>query len=64
MVFKEGQLVKILDGPLKDMQGKIIKLDRHHKRVIVAFMFAGTERHINLSVNVLDLEPGQEVPTR
>ncbi|MDD3942328.1 MAG: transcription termination/antitermination NusG family protein [Sphaerochaetaceae bacterium] len=64
VVFKEGQLVKILDGPLKDMQGKIIKLDRHHKRVIVAFMFAGTERHINLSVNVLDLEPGQEVPTR
>lgn len=62
VVYREGQLVKILDGPLKDMEGRIIKLDRHHKRVIVGFMFAGEERKINLSVQVIDLAPGEEVP--
>jgi transcriptional antiterminator NusG len=62
VVYREGQLVKVLDGPLKDLEGRILKLDRHHKRVIIGFMFAGAERKINLSVNVIDLAPGQEVP--
>lgn len=62
VVYKEGNLVKVLDGPLKDMEGKIVKLDRHHKRVVVGFMFAGKERRVNLSVEVIDLAPGEEIP--
>ncbi|MEA5032754.1 MAG: transcription termination/antitermination NusG family protein [Sphaerochaeta sp.] len=62
VVYKEGSLVKVLDGPMRDMEGRIIKLDRHHKRVVVGFMFAGTERRMNLSVNVIDLAEGEEVP--
>lgn len=62
IVFKDGQLIKVLDGPLKDMEGRIVKLDRHHKRVVVGFMFAGAERRVNLSVNVIDLAEGEEIP--
>ena len=61
-MFKDGQLIKVLDGPLKDMEGRIVKLDRHHKRVVVGFMFAGAERRVNLSVNVIDLAEGEEIP--
>lgn len=53
VVFREGQIVKVLDGPMKDMQGRIIKLDRHKKRVIVAFSFAGEQKRVNLSVNII-----------
>jgi transcriptional antiterminator NusG len=62
VVYKEGQLIKVLDGPLRDMEGRIAKLDRHHKRIVVAFMFAGEERKVNLSVNVIDIVEGEEVP--
>jgi transcriptional antiterminator NusG len=62
VVYKQGQLVKVLDGPLKDMEGRIAKLDRHHKRIVVAFTFAGVERKVNLSVNVIDLAEDEEVP--
>lgn len=62
VVFKDGQIVKVLDGPLKDMEGRIVKLDRHHKRVVVGFNFAGAERRVNLSVNVIDLAEGEEIP--
>jgi len=58
VVLKENQIVKVLDGPLQDMQGRVAKLDRHHKRVIVAFMFAGVERRVNLSVNIIEAEEG------
>ncbi|PKL14416.1 MAG: hypothetical protein CVV52_01845 [Spirochaetae bacterium HGW-Spirochaetae-8] len=57
VAFREGQVVKILSGPLLDLQGRIVKMDRHHKRVVVAFMFAGQERMINLSVDIIDLPP-------
>ncbi|WP_422482074.1 transcription termination/antitermination NusG family protein [Pleomorphochaeta sp. DL1XJH-081] len=62
VVFKHGQIVKVLDGPLKDMEGRIVKLDRHHKRVVVGFMFAGSERRVNLSINVIDATEEEEKP--
>lgn len=64
VVFTHGQIVKVLDGPLKEMEGKIVKLDRHHKRVVVGFMFAGAERRVNLSINIIDLAEGEQVPRR
>ncbi|MDD3996698.1 MAG: KOW motif-containing protein [Sphaerochaetaceae bacterium] len=52
-ICEAGRLVKILEGPLIDMEGKIVKVDRHKKRVVVAFDFAGMERLVNLSVDLL-----------
>ncbi len=51
--FENGRLVKVIDGPLLDMTGKITKVDRHHKRVYVSFMFGGKEQIINMSIDDL-----------
>ncbi len=56
VVLKEGLIIKVLEGPLADMKGRVVKLDKHHKRAVVAFMFAGAERTMNLSVEVLTPE--------
>ena len=51
VLFKEGKIIKVVDGPLSDLQGKIVKVDRHHKRVHVQFNFGGQERIINLAID-------------
>ncbi len=56
--FENGRLVKVIDGPLLDMSGKIVKVDRHHKRVNVSFMFGGKEQVINMSIE--DLSDGAQ----
>lgn len=46
----EGSKVKVVDGPLTDGIGTIIKLDRHKRRVWVEFDFDGIKRKVSLSV--------------
>lgn len=46
----EGSTVKVVDGPLANGIGTIIKLDRHKKRAIVEFDFDGTKKRVSLSV--------------
>jgi len=58
--FEEGRLVKIIDGPLFDMKGEIVKVDRHHKRVHVAFEFGGKKQIINVSIQ--DIADGHSGP--
>ncbi|MDC7245866.1 MAG: transcription termination/antitermination NusG family protein [Sphaerochaetaceae bacterium] len=56
VLFKEGKLVRVIDGPLCDLNGKIVKVDRHHKRVHVMFQFGGKERIINLSIEDIEMD--------
>ncbi|MFA5571094.1 MAG: transcription termination/antitermination NusG family protein [Sphaerochaetaceae bacterium] len=56
VAYKEGQFVKVVEGPLESFQGKILKLDRHHRRAIVMMTFAGAERKVNLSVDFIDVQ--------
>ncbi len=57
--FEEGRLVKVIDGPLFDMKGEIVKVDRHRKRVHVAFEFGGKKQVINVSIeDIADGNPG------
>jgi transcription antitermination factor NusG len=46
----EGSMVKIVDGPLIDGVGKIIRLDRHKRRAWVEFDFDGKIQRVSLSV--------------
>lgn len=52
----EGNVITVISGPLKDMQGRVVKLDKHKKRVVVAFEFAGEIRNVNLSVEFVSKE--------
>lgn len=46
----EGSTVKVIDGPLANGIGTIVKLDRHKKRAIVEFEFEGVKKRVSLSV--------------
>lgn len=49
-VMIEGSNVKVIDGPLKDGVGKIIKIDRHKRRARVEFDFYGNTHTVSLSI--------------
>lgn len=51
----EGDEVNVVDGPLKDGIGTILKLDRHKRRAWVEFNFYGKAHRVSLSV--IDIEP-------
>lgn len=46
----EGDIIKVVDGPLAEGIGRIIKLDRHKRRAWVEFDFAGRIFRVSLSV--------------
>lgn len=55
ITYKVGDLVRVIDGPFKDMQGKISGLDPDQSRVSVLLtMF---ERETNVVLDVLQIEP-------
>ncbi|EYE87672.1 hypothetical protein Q428_11975 [Fervidicella metallireducens AeB] len=52
-VLTEGKTVKVIEGPLLDEIGKIIRLDKHKKKAWVEIDFCGQSRIISLSVECL-----------
>ena len=46
----EGDIIKVIDGPLKDGIGTIFKLDRHKRRAWVEFDFYENKHKVSLSV--------------
>lgn len=55
-VLAEGRTVKVVDGPLMDGFGTIVKLDKHKRRVWVEFEFAGKTRTVSLSAECVEVE--------
>ena len=57
VAIKEGQSIQVIDGPLFDCQGTIIKLDKHKRRALVSFSFDGQKRVVSISAEcVLPIE--------
>ncbi len=48
-VIKEGSRIKVIDGPLLDCLGTIVKLDKHKRKVWIEFDFDGQSRTVQLS---------------
>ena len=58
VTVEEGQQIQVIDGPLLDCRGTIIKLDRHKRRAVVSFTFDGQKRMVSISAEcVLPIEP-------
>lgn len=53
VVFKEGQKVHICEGPLMGFDGNVIKVDRHHKRIVLRFEIGSMVSDVNFSVEFL-----------
>jgi len=48
--YKEGEPIKVLEGPLMDLRGTILRVDRRSSRVLVAFEFANDIRKVSMPV--------------
>jgi transcriptional antiterminator NusG len=51
-ILAEGGYVKVLNGPLKGHEGKIKKIDKHHRRAKVLFKFDGQDHVIELGISL------------
>ncbi len=53
-VLTEGGIVRVIDGPLLDGVGAIVKLDKHKRRVWIEFEFDGQKRLVSLSAECVE----------
>ena len=49
----DNDTVKVIDGPLRNYKGFVVKIDKHKGRARVLFKFNGQDHLIDLSVNIL-----------
>lgn len=52
-VYKEGNHIKVVNGPLKGMEGIIEKFDHRKKRVKVCLEFLGERKRVDLGANMI-----------
>jgi len=55
-VLTEGRSVRVVDGPLLDGFGTIVRLDNHKRRVWIEFEFDGQKRLVSLSAECVSVE--------
>jgi transcription antitermination factor NusG len=53
-VLQEGNSIRVVDGPLSDGFGTIVKLDKHKQRVWIEFEFDGNKRIVSLSAECVN----------
>ncbi|MXI87821.1 transcription termination/antitermination protein NusG [Sphaerochaeta halotolerans] len=54
VVYKKGEPIKIIDGPMQDFMGTIVKVDYRHSRVMVEFQFAEVIRRVSMPVEFVE----------
>ncbi|NLJ40112.1 MAG: antiterminator LoaP [Clostridiales bacterium] len=52
-VYKEGNTIRVLSGPLQGMEGIIEKFDHRKKRVKVCLEFLGKSKRVDLGANMI-----------
>ena len=60
VLFKKGQKIHIVSGPLVGFDGNVIKVDKHHKRITLRFEIGETPADISFSVDFLQLNAAKE----
>jgi len=53
-VLKAGEEVQVVDGPLKDCNGRILRLDRHKRKAWVEFDFDGQKRVVSMGAEWIE----------
>ena len=53
VIYREGQRLHICDGPLKGYDGNVVKVDKHHKRIVVRFELGDIVSDVVFSVEFL-----------
>ena len=54
VLFTEGQRIHICEGPLRGFDGNIVKVDKHHKRIVLRFEIGGNVSDVSFTVEFLN----------
>lgn len=57
VVFDENNRIVVIDGPMKGMEGSIVKVDRRKSRAKVLLAFHGKNFPVDLGFEVMDFHP-------
>ena len=52
-VFEDGDKIRVVDGPLAEFNGQIIRIEKRKRRALVEFDFDGHKRSVSLSVEFI-----------
>jgi len=58
-LYKEGERIVVVSGPLKGLEGIIEKVDARKKRVKIRIQFLGQEKRVDLGAYLIDKYSGQ-----
>jgi len=50
----ENEVVRVVDGPLKSMEGLIVSVDKRKGRAKVRLQFMGEERTVDLGISIIE----------
>jgi len=53
-VLCDGEKIRVIDGPLLDCQGTIVRIDKHKRRALVEFDFDGQKRSVSLGIECVN----------
>ena len=54
VLYTEGQRIHICEGPLRGFDGNVVKVDKHHKRIVLRFEIGGNTSDVSFSVEFLN----------
>ena len=59
--FRDGDSVKVFEGPLKGLEGNIIKVQRHKSIAVIEAMFLGEKRQIPVALELVAHEKAKKL---
>ncbi len=52
--IEEGKKIRVLEGPLRDYVGDVVKVNLHKREVVIRVTFMGREMELKLGVEMVD----------
>ena len=53
VVIEEGKRIRVLEGPLKDYVGAVVKVDLHKREAVVKVEFMGREMELKMGIEMI-----------
>ena len=54
ITVEKGKKIRVVDGPLKDYEGAVVKVDLHRKEVTVKIEFLGRDLKLKMGIEMVD----------
>jgi len=56
VVVEEGKRIRVVDGPLKDYMGDVVKVDLHKRELVMRVEFMGRKMELKMGIEMVDME--------